>query len=314
MLRLSFIVPFYGVEQYIEECIRSLYAQDIPQSEYEVICVDDCSPDNSVAVIEDWKLKVENLKLIRHTENKRQGGARNTGLKAAKGKYVWFVDSDDYIMPNVLDKLLTIAETNDLDVLQFDYNRSSEGIGEEHITEQILQNGEEYLFADKSPQWDKRVVGPWRQLIRKQLIEDQQIAFVEGCQYEDTDYMLRVFLNAQRVQYVNMMAYCYRVNEKSTTLNTICPQKIAWQINQLVRCSLLIDDCQTNNGRECLTKMVRNTFSSMREVIKNLNLYDRRGYLKNLDADIAKCKKHMSWRTWLALRYGITLFVRDENK
>ena len=88
MIRLSFIVPVYGVEKYIEECIRSLYNQDIPQSEYEVICVDDCSPDGSRAIVERLQTEYPTLHLICHAENKRQGGARNTGLREAKGQYI----------------------------------------------------------------------------------------------------------------------------------------------------------------------------------------------------------------------------------
>lgn len=310
MLRLSFIVPFYNTEPYIEECIRSLYNQDIPQSEYEVICVDDCSPDGSRVIVERLQKEYPTLKLLLHSENKRQGGARNTGFNVAQGRYIWFVDSDDYIMPNVLNDLLQTAESNDLHVLQFDYNRSAERLGNEHIAEQVIQNGEAYLFADKSRQWDKRVVGPWRQLIRRQLLGEQQIAFVEGCQYEDTDYMLRVFLTAQRVQYIKLMAYYYRRNEQSTTLDVPSPQKIAWQINQLVRCSQLIDICKTSEGKDCLTEMVRNSFSALRVEIKILNAYDKCIYLQNLTADIAKSKKYMNWRTWFALRYGITAFVK----
>ena len=110
MLRLSFIVPFYNVEPYIEECIRSLYNQDIPQEEYEVICVDDCSPDGSRAIVERLQKEYPTLKLLIHTENKRQGGARNTGMKVAQGIYIWFMDSDDYIKPNCLKDLLERAE------------------------------------------------------------------------------------------------------------------------------------------------------------------------------------------------------------
>ena len=121
MLRLSFIVPVFGVEKYIEECIRSLYHQDIPKEEYEVICVDDCSPDNSAVIIERLQSEYPTLKLLRHTENKRQGGARNTGLREAQGRYVWFIDSDDYIQPNCLKALLNQAESEQLDVLQIYY-------------------------------------------------------------------------------------------------------------------------------------------------------------------------------------------------
>ena len=104
MLRLSFIVPFYNVELYIEECIHSLYAQDIPWEEYEVICVDDCSPDGSRAIVERLQSEYPTLKLLTTPENLRQGGARNIALNVAQGKYICFVDSDDYLDSNSVKK------------------------------------------------------------------------------------------------------------------------------------------------------------------------------------------------------------------
>ena len=88
MIKFSFIIPFYNVEQYIEECVRSIYDQDIPLEEYEVICVNDCSPDNSVDVVKRLQKEFSNLILIEHTENKKQVDFSNTELAGTS-----FVDS-----------------------------------------------------------------------------------------------------------------------------------------------------------------------------------------------------------------------------
>ena len=97
MIRLSFILPFYGVENYIGSCLDSIYRQDIPEDQYEVICINDCSPDNSEQIVMQYAKKHTNLKLIKHEVNKKLGAARNTGLKAALGKYVWFIDTDEFL-------------------------------------------------------------------------------------------------------------------------------------------------------------------------------------------------------------------------
>ena len=148
MLRLSIIVPFYNVEKYIEECIRSLYDQDIPQEEYEVICVDDCSPDGSRAIVERLQTEYPTLRLICHERKRCAGGARNTGLREAKGRYVWFVDSDDYVAPNCLGKLLSESETQDVELLLFGYmaveNGKSRLVDYPKIADQVL-NGAELL-------------------------------------------------------------------------------------------------------------------------------------------------------------------------
>jgi glycosyltransferase involved in cell wall biosynthesis len=105
--KLSIIIPFFNVEKYIAECLESVYNQDIPEEEYEVICVNDCSPDHSRDIVLQYQQKHPNLILIEHEENKMLGAARNTGLRAARGEYVWFIDSDDYIEKNILGKLLS---------------------------------------------------------------------------------------------------------------------------------------------------------------------------------------------------------------
>ena len=109
MKRLSIIIPFYNVEQYITQCLDSVYAQDIPEEEYEVICVDDCSPDNSIAIVEEYAKQHSNLIIVRNKYNRKLGGARNAGMEVATGQYVWYVDSDDYISENCLAYLLNIG-------------------------------------------------------------------------------------------------------------------------------------------------------------------------------------------------------------
>ena len=310
MIRLSFIVPFYDVEPFIEECIRSLYHQDIPRSEYEVICVDDCSPDSSRAIVERLQKEYPTLRLLTHTTNKRQGGARNTGLREAKGEYVWFVDSDDQLCTNVLRNILDLAEENELDILQFNYVRSTKEYGNAHYDESgKIQEGETYLFGDKSPKWSEKITGPWLQLYRRQFLIDNHLAFIEGVQYEDTDFVIQAFLKAKRVQYYPIDAYLYRENRSSTTLVVASPQKFAWKVNQLVRCAQLAEMCRTVRAKDCIIKMASNMFSAMRGEVKKFDVRNKYIYIKNLTSSIGVCKRYMSWRTWLAIRYGITWFI-----
>lgn len=217
MLRLSFIVPFYNVEPYIEECIRSLYNQDIPQSEYEVICVDDCSPDGSRAIMERLQKEYPTLKLLIHTENKRQGGARNTGMKVAQGRYIWFVDSDDYIKPNCLKGLLEQAENEDLDILDFDFDADftmQEFRKNAESYEMGPCSGADYVFNNHRGKWSWRCSTIWSGLIKRELISD--MCFREDVQYEDNDYAIRMYARAKRVHHIPEKPYYYRVVEQST--------------------------------------------------------------------------------------------------
>ena len=109
MLRLSIIIPFYNVEQYIAECLDSVYQQNIPEEEYEVICVNDASHDHSREIVLEYQKLHSNLVLVEHEFNRKLGAARNTGRAVAKGNYIWNVDSDDKIELNCLGKLLRIC-------------------------------------------------------------------------------------------------------------------------------------------------------------------------------------------------------------
>ena len=116
--RLSIIVPVYNVEKYIERCLLSLLNQDIPKSEYEIIVVNDGTPDNSADIAQSIADKNENIIVI-HRENGGLSAARNTGMEHVHGEYVMFVDSDDYIEPNVLASIFKSANSGNVDMLAF---------------------------------------------------------------------------------------------------------------------------------------------------------------------------------------------------
>lgn len=232
MLRLSFIVPFYNVEPYIEECIRSLYNQDIPQDEYEVICIDDCSPDGSRAIVERLQQEYPTLKLLRTPENLRQGGARNMGLDVAQGKYIWFVDSDDYIKPSCIRILIEQAENEDLDILDFDFDA-------DFSKQQFIKNtqpfdlgpcsGADYVFCPEyGGRWSWRCSTVWGGIIRKDLIQDMR--FREHVQYEDNDFALLLFAKASRVHHIPDKPYFYRMVNSSTVYSNCTLRHVEYDI------------------------------------------------------------------------------------
>ena len=118
MIKLSIIVPIYGVEQYLRKCVDSLLAQDLPASDYEIILVDDESPDSCPQICDEYAAAHENIRVI-HRENGGLSAARNSGMEIAQGEYLMFVDSDDYIEPNVLFGLMAQVERDNLDVLRY---------------------------------------------------------------------------------------------------------------------------------------------------------------------------------------------------
>ena len=119
-MKVSVIVPVYNVEAFLTKCVDSLLAQDLPASDYEIILVDDGSTDDSGALCDDFAAAYGNIFVI-HQANRGLSGARNAGIPAAMGEYILFVDSDDFLEPNVLGGLVKLMEDKDLDILRFNY-------------------------------------------------------------------------------------------------------------------------------------------------------------------------------------------------
>lgn len=207
MLKLSIIIPVYNVEKYIGNCLDSCLAQDLPKEEYEIVVVDDGSPDNSSAIVEEYIQKNQNIRLI-HRENGGLSAARNTGLKAANGKYVWFVDSDDWIEGNCLKFLIGFAEDNNLDVLCFglqlvhhDGRKTAYNIRHEESGK--IYKGEEFICKVRMPS------AAWVALYKKSYLNYSGLFFMEGILHEDQEFTPRVYSLARSIAFVNKVIYNY---------------------------------------------------------------------------------------------------------
>ena len=280
MIKFSFIIPFYNVEQYIEECVRSIYDQDIPLEEYEVICVNDCSPDNSVDVVKRLQKEFSNLILIEHTENKKQGGARNTGLKFAKGEYIWFVDSDDCIMPNVLNKVYDILSNNNIDFLQFGYNERKENSiikCSNPIQTNIIIGPE--LFFDNRFIWWKSHITPWSKVYKKSFLIENDIIFAEHVQYEDNDYAFKVYDSAKRCMHISENLYVYRMNDMSITRTKFNATHIYYWLMLIQRLVFLSHDFKKRNSdirfQNIIREFIKNTYWNLIKVYKGLDIKNK---------------------------------------
>ncbi len=221
-MRLSIIIPFYNVEKYIAECLDSVYEQDIHESEYEVICVNDCTLDNSKAIVLEYQKKHSNLILVEHDINKMLGEARNSGLRIAKGNYVWFIDSDDFIQPNSFTKILNIAESKDIEILHFNAQRiTNEGeISDYKFFPQntSLISGPEFLKNDIVPYYEKLVTA-WSKIFKRDFLLKNDLFYPKIYFWEDNVHTLKSLLTCKRFQYITDKLYFYR-NNPNSDMNT----------------------------------------------------------------------------------------------
>lgn len=211
--RISFILPFYGVEKFIWQCLESIYHQDIPESEYEVICINDCTPDQSEKIVLSYQKQHANLTLIRHDVNKKLGAARNTGLCAAKGQYVWFIDTDDYIQENCLGEVLSYCETDNLDMLHFAIINNKGEVSRELVSTDVITGVQEEIVSKE--QCCIEVTFPWNRVYRRQFLLDNNL-FFNDLYGGDVVQTILAINAAQRVRNVNKFYYIYRIDNTSS--------------------------------------------------------------------------------------------------
>lgn len=204
---VSVIVPVYKVEAFIERCIRSLMEQTLQETEF--IIVDDCSPDNSISVVQtvihDYPERRKQVQLIRHEANKGLPAARNSGLAVASGEYVFHCDSDDFVEPEMLEQMYKTAKDVDADIVWCDWMLSF-GQNERYMKQPSYASSVEALKGMLSGTMKYNV---WNKLVRRKLYVDNNIMFPAGYGMGEDMTIIRLFACAQKVVYLPEAFYHY---------------------------------------------------------------------------------------------------------
>lgn len=309
MLRLSIIVPFYNVEQYIAQCLDSIYRQDIPEDEYEVICVDDCSPDGSLAIVESYARQHKNIQIVKNQINRKLGGARNAGLEVASGRYVMYIDSDDLLEDNMLGTICSVAESDNLDVLHFDYENYPQRTVLRKIPDTEVKAGPE-LFFDSHFIWYHDFITAWRKLYRREFLLNNKIAFAEHIMFEDNDYAVIVFANAKKAKHIQLNVYNYRNNPESITRTSYTAQHIAYWVDLCHRMNEIrkrfCEEGKDFRFQTLLDGFIRNGISNIigkySVMLPEEQAMAKRCIRKGLDKSL---KPYMSKRLYYKLKLGI---------
>ena len=220
---ISIIVPVYKGEQYIERCLQSITNQSYRN--IEIICVyRDYPGDNSLNILKKFQQKDNRIVLLEQ-RSKGTSGARNEGGQIATGKYVYFVDSDDWIEPEALETIYAYMQQDDLDLLCFDAKLRFETLEIEKRCGQLwpylnkknkyegVSTGKE-IFVNMM-QHDEFAMVVWLNAVKRQWLMDNHIHFIENICHEDNSYMVECFIKAQKVRYIKKELYNYRVREDS---------------------------------------------------------------------------------------------------
>lgn len=216
-MKLSYIIPFYNGQDTIHHCLDSILASGLDRNEYEIIIVDDCSPISAESVLSKYLTK-NNIRIVRHIENKRQGGAKNTGIAIAKGQYIAFADQDDTVIANNSKLALDFALHHDVDMLACHYTILHE---DKNIREYGIDKGDKQIISGKDFCEQYFVTGynlaPWANLYKRNFLQKVSRPYEENVVMEDADWIAWHWIHANKVGILNIPIYTWVMNPTSIT-------------------------------------------------------------------------------------------------
>lgn len=285
---LSIVVPIYKVEPYLRKCVDSLLNQDLPKEDYEIILVDDGSPDGCGEICDEYAAKFHNIKVV-HRENGGLSAARNSGIEIAQGKYIQFVDSDDYLEPNVLKTLIEKMEKDNLDILRFNY----QNVNEKYEVFEPNKSGKPYVdyrdeICDGITFLNERLGTACYsvQFILKTDLVKSMPLFKEGIYFEDVEWTPRVLIEAKRVTSVDTMVYNYLVRQGSITKSVNAKKKQKLLDDSLALIDAKIEQMQKVPDKRWFEGMIAHSVVSIINTVAKDYYPQKKKYL-----DILKGKK-----------------------
>ena len=283
-MKVSVIIPVYNVESYVEECIRSVQEQTL--SDIEIICIDDRGSDNSIQIIEKLAGKDKRISIFSNDRNEGLAKSRNEGLSKARGEYIYFLDSDDMIEPDTLEKLYLISKEDELDAVVFGARFIYET---KELEERFSTNPSEFkgdypevldgkkLFVQWMEIWDWMPSQP-RYFYNRSFLETNGLIFIDGMLHEDETFAFDVLMNAKRMRVINNPYFIRRFRN-----NSIMTGEMTWKS---------IEGCLRILQHTTETSL---QFKQQKDLIEAINFYKKKiaANLKNKIRMLAVSKSPM---------------------
>ena len=231
-MKLSFIIPLYNAEAYIGECLDSVLESDIDHKEYEIIVIDDGSKDDGPAIVKQYVQKNENIKLFVQ-ENQGQSVARNYGIREAKGKYIWFVDSDDYVSATNISTIIEKMDENDIEICKFEMKVFHQN-GSTHISKKKGTIYNMVLTGEEAFMYNCTMGSVCDGFFSRKFIVDNNLSFLPGIIHQDSEFSIRSTALAKKIIFIENPLYVYRYNEDSCTRSVSFNKKLKSHISDAV--------------------------------------------------------------------------------
>ncbi len=213
---ISVIIPVYNVENYLRECVDSVLAQTYQN--FEIILVDDGSTDASGEICDACAKQDDRIRVF-YQENAGASSARNSGLRSAKGEYVYFLDSDDWLNEECFEKLVTCIKRENAEIVFLNAFAIEEKTGK--ISKKMYSHYKHYNVSNGLQLMNEQIknkefrVPPWTMLFKRDFLRRNNLVFTEGIIYEDMIFTFYAFLKAERVAHVPEYLYFHRYRRDS---------------------------------------------------------------------------------------------------
>lgn len=214
-------MPFYNGAETVVRALNSIHQMPLATNDYEVIVVDDCSPTPAEDVLSEYRKEHPNVRIIRHEKNTRQGGAKNTGIAAAKGQYITLIDQDDMIVPENMYRAIQKAIETDADVVACHYfvqeaDGSRREVGVVYPDTETA-SGKEYCENHYDPHDS---IGPWSYLYKTEYVHRLNRPMKEHVLLEDPDWTIWHLIHAEKMAFMSLPIYVWVMNPTSITHST----------------------------------------------------------------------------------------------
>lgn len=249
---VSVIVPVYNVEQYIDDCLNSIRKQNY--ANLEIIIVEDCSTDNSDAAIKPH-LTDKRIKIIYHQKNSGLSAARNTGIEAATGDFIMFVDSDDLIESVLVESCVSVMSKTNADIITYECIPFDDGKNYPKLSSLQLGNSERLAFNKLGDDYFHLPHFAWLKFVRSEILKSNSIAFPVDLYYEDWPFHWHLGLSTKKIYHIPVNLYLYRQRNTSITGSTDSKLLDLFEIHKQVL--NLINSYEADSVKPILVRKIR---------------------------------------------------------
>lgn len=317
---ISVIMPLYNTETYLRTAIDSILTNS--QTKIEIILINDGSTDSSEEICLSYVSKFDNVRYFKQ-ENAGQGAARNLGLNIAKGKYIYFMDSDDYLEVDALDKLYSLANDGDFEGVFFDAEVFFDSemnlndkfpIGNEKNYQRPFSLGTFQSGQDLLETFTREysfTVSPCLYFVRRDVIEEAQLRFPEGIIHEDQYFAIMMLLNLGKCKHINNRYFKRRIRKSSTMTSQNYGKNLKGYATNIILLDNIVDKTIFSNysNEEAYLKQLYNLYIAFIKYFKKSSVEEKDNHKEiiNKTFQLVKNKyKYFNWRGKIATYcYGL---------